>query len=154
MPKTHHEAAAAMVRSAPRGNRMSGIPDDSNPASHARKILIVEDSFANRDMLTRRLQRRGFAVCGAADGSTGVAMSVSEMPDLILMDTAHQGRRQDRSDSRHRLDSARAGERPGEKCRGGLRRLRHQAGRSDPAAGEDRALFDESGCGSCPIEQR
>ena len=48
----------------------------------------MEDNFANRDMLTRRLQRRGFAVCSAADGSTGVAMSVSEMPDVILMDVA------------------------------------------------------------------
>jgi two-component system, cell cycle response regulator DivK len=67
---------------------MSGNPDDSGPASQAKKILIVEDSFANRDMLTRRLQRRGFAVCSAEDGSIGVAMSVSELPDLILMDVA------------------------------------------------------------------
>lgn len=50
--------------------------------------MIVEDSFANRDMLTRRLQRRGFTVCSAADGPTGVAMSVSETPDVILMDVA------------------------------------------------------------------
>ena len=63
-------------------------PDDSPPSPQARTILIVEDSFANRDMLTRRLQRRGFAVFGAADGATGVAMSVSELPDLILMDVA------------------------------------------------------------------
>ena len=67
---------------------MQGIPDDSEPASLAKKILIVEDSFANRDMLTRRLRRRGFTVCSAADGLTGVAMSVSEMPDAILMDVA------------------------------------------------------------------
>lgn len=67
---------------------MRGIPDDSRPASQAKKILIVEDSFANRDMLTRRLQRSGFRVCSAADGATGVAMSVSEMPELILMDVA------------------------------------------------------------------
>ena len=65
-----------------------GIPDDSKTASQAKKILIVEDSFANRDMLTRRLQRSGFTVCSAADGSIGVAMSVSEMPDVILMDVA------------------------------------------------------------------
>ena len=62
--------------------------DDSKPASQATKILIVEDSIANRDMLTRRLQRRGFTVCGAPDGATGVAMSVSEKPDVILMDVA------------------------------------------------------------------
>ena len=67
---------------------MNGTPDDSKTASQAKKILIVEDSFANRDMLTRRLQRSGFTVCSAADGSTGVALSVSEMPDVILMDVA------------------------------------------------------------------
>ena len=52
------------------------------------KILLVEDSPANRDMLTRRLQHRGFVVCGAADGPAGVAMARSEKPDLILMDVA------------------------------------------------------------------
>jgi two-component system, cell cycle response regulator DivK len=67
---------------------MSDIPNDSTPAPEGKKILLVEDSFANRDMLTRRLQRRGFTVCSAADGSTGVAMSVSEKPDVILMDVA------------------------------------------------------------------
>ena len=67
---------------------MSGIPNDSNPAPQAKKVLIVEDSFANRDMLTRRLQRRGYTVCSAADGSIGVAMSVSEKPDVILMDVS------------------------------------------------------------------
>jgi CheY-like chemotaxis protein len=50
--------------------------------------LIVEDSCDNRDMLTQRLQRSGFTVCNAADGSTGVAMSAPEMPDIILMDVA------------------------------------------------------------------
>jgi CheY-like chemotaxis protein len=67
---------------------MRGSSDDSKAVSQAKKVLIVEDSFANRDMLTRRLQRRGFTVCSAADGSTGVAMSVSEQPDVILMDVA------------------------------------------------------------------
>jgi len=52
------------------------------------KILLVEDSFPNRDMLTRRLQRRGFAVCCAVDGPSGVGMALLEMPDLILMDVA------------------------------------------------------------------
>lgn len=64
------------------------MSDDGKAASRDKTILIVEDSFANRDMLTRRLQRRGFTVCSAADGSTGVAMSVSERPDLVLMDVA------------------------------------------------------------------
>lgn len=52
----------------------------------AARILIVEDNEMNRDMLSRRLQRRGFEVCVAADGPQGVAAAVSEMPDLILMD--------------------------------------------------------------------
>ena len=50
------------------------------------KILLVESNLAGRDMLIRRLERRGFAVCGAADGPTGVTLAVSEMPDVILMD--------------------------------------------------------------------
>jgi len=50
--------------------------------------LLVEDSLPNRDMLTRRLQTRGFVVCSAEDGPIGVAMAASEMPDLILMDVA------------------------------------------------------------------
>ena len=54
----------------------------------ATKILLIEDSLPNRDMLTRRLERRGFAVCSASDGPSGVAMSVLEMPDVILMDVA------------------------------------------------------------------
>ena len=66
---------------------MSDTPHHGSPPP-ARKILLVEDSFANRDMLTRRLQRNGFNVCSAADGATGVAMSVSEQPDVILMDVA------------------------------------------------------------------
>ena len=52
------------------------------------KILLVEDNEMNRDMLTRRLQRYGFAVCSAHDGATGVLMAASENPDLILMDIA------------------------------------------------------------------
>lgn len=52
------------------------------------KILIVEDNEMNRDMLTRRLTRHGFEVVAAIDGPQGIAMSVSEMPDLILMDVA------------------------------------------------------------------
>ena len=52
------------------------------------RILLVEDNEANRDMLTRRLQRHGFAVCCAHDGAAGVAMAASEAPDLILMDVA------------------------------------------------------------------
>ena len=61
---------------------------DAAAPQPAIKVLLVEDSLPNRDMLTRRLERRGFVVRGAEDGPTGVAMSVSEMPDIILMDVA------------------------------------------------------------------
>ncbi len=66
------------------------MPDIANAVASERatKILLVEDSLPNRDMLTRRLVRQGFAVCCAVDGPSGVAMSVSEMPDVILMDVA------------------------------------------------------------------
>ena len=50
------------------------------------KILLVEDNEMNRDMLSRRLQRKGFAVVMAEDGKAGVAMAASELPDLILLD--------------------------------------------------------------------
>ncbi len=50
------------------------------------KILLVEDNEMNRDMLSRRLERRGYEVLIAIDGEQGVAMARSESPDLILMD--------------------------------------------------------------------
>ena len=50
------------------------------------KILIVEDNEMNRDMLSRRLMRKGFEIVMAEDGQRGVDMSKSENPDLILMD--------------------------------------------------------------------
>jgi CheY-like chemotaxis protein len=50
------------------------------------KVLLVEDNEMNRDMLSRRLQRKGFEVVMALDGAEGVAMAQSENPDLILMD--------------------------------------------------------------------
>ncbi len=50
------------------------------------RILLVEDNEMNRDMLSRRLQRRGYEVVIAVDGERGVAMARSESPDLILMD--------------------------------------------------------------------
>jgi CheY-like chemotaxis protein len=50
------------------------------------KILLVEDNEMNRDMLSRRLIRRGFEVPMAVDGQLAIDMSVSEKPDLILMD--------------------------------------------------------------------
>ena len=50
------------------------------------KILIVEDNEMNRDMLSRRLTRKGFNVVIAEDGARGVEMAKDESPDLILMD--------------------------------------------------------------------
>jgi CheY-like chemotaxis protein len=50
------------------------------------KILLVEDNELNRDMLSRRLERRGYQVLIAVDGEQGVAMAQSEAPDLVLMD--------------------------------------------------------------------
>ena len=50
------------------------------------KVLLVEDNEMNRDMLSRRLTRRGFDVVFAADGKQGVALARSEKPDIILMD--------------------------------------------------------------------
>ncbi len=50
------------------------------------KILLVEDNEMNRDMLGRRLQRRGFEVLIAVDGAEALAMAERGAPDLILMD--------------------------------------------------------------------
>lgn len=50
------------------------------------KILLVEDNEMNRDMLSRRLERKGHQILIALDGEQGVAMAQSEAPDLILMD--------------------------------------------------------------------
>src|SRR6187402_196499 len=49
-------------------------------------ILLVEDHEDNRDMLTRRLERKGFSVVCAVDGAEGVSMAGQHHPDLILMD--------------------------------------------------------------------
>ena len=50
------------------------------------KILLVEDNEMNRDMLSRRLKRKGYDVVSATDGARGITMAQSEAPDLILMD--------------------------------------------------------------------
>lgn len=50
------------------------------------RILLVEDNEMNRDMLSRRLERKGYAVIMAFDGEQGVNMAKSECPDIILMD--------------------------------------------------------------------
>ena len=50
------------------------------------KILVVEDNEMNRDMLTRRLERRGYDVIVSADGEEGISKAQSDHPDLVLMD--------------------------------------------------------------------
>ena len=52
------------------------------------KILIVEDNEMNRDMLSRRLERRGYTIAIAIDGGAGVEKAHTEAPDLILMDVS------------------------------------------------------------------
>jgi two-component system, cell cycle response regulator DivK len=55
------------------------------------KILLVEDNEMNRDMLSRRLQRRGYDVVTAVDGESGLALTRAEVPALILMDMSLPG---------------------------------------------------------------
>lgn len=50
------------------------------------KILLVEDNEMNRDMLSRRLQKRGHEVAIAVDGAAGVAKAKAELPEIVLMD--------------------------------------------------------------------
>ena len=51
-----------------------------------KKVLIVEDNEMNSDMLSRRLERRGFEVAIAVDGQQGIDMAQTTTPDIILMD--------------------------------------------------------------------
>jgi two-component system, cell cycle response regulator DivK len=55
------------------------------------KILLVEDNPLNRDMLSRRLVKRGFEVVTAEDGLQGVDSATSLLPDLVLMDMSLPG---------------------------------------------------------------
>src|SRR5689334_8937674 len=55
------------------------------------RILLVEDNELNRDMLSRRLARKGYDVLVAEDGAKGVAAAAAEKPDLILMDMSLPG---------------------------------------------------------------
>lgn len=52
------------------------------------KILIVEDNELNLDVLSRRLQRKGYEIVAAKDGQEGVALAKAEIPALILMDVS------------------------------------------------------------------
>ena len=50
------------------------------------RILLVEDNELNRDMLSRRLTKKGYEIIMAVDGESGVELALSLKPDLILMD--------------------------------------------------------------------
>jgi CheY-like chemotaxis protein len=50
------------------------------------KLLLVEDNPENRDMLSRRLLRKGFELCFAGDGAEAIALTREQKPDLVLMD--------------------------------------------------------------------
>jgi two-component system cell cycle response regulator DivK len=52
------------------------------------KILLVEDNEMNREMLSKRLARKGYSVISAHDGDQGHSLACSEAPDLILMDVS------------------------------------------------------------------
>jgi len=55
------------------------------------KILLVEDNDLNRDMLSRRLTKRGYEVVTATDGEEGLVLAQAEQPDLVLMDMSLPG---------------------------------------------------------------
>jgi CheY-like chemotaxis protein len=57
-----------------------------NDARAKPRILLIEDNELNRDMLRRRLERRGYAVAEAVDGLAGLAAAKASRPDLVLMD--------------------------------------------------------------------
>jgi CheY-like chemotaxis protein len=56
-----------------------------------KKILLIEDNELNRDMLSRRLQKRGYEVVSAVDGETGITLAQTEAPAVILMDVSLPG---------------------------------------------------------------
>jgi CheY-like chemotaxis protein len=70
----------------PRGARAA-----VGPESRMKKILLIEDNELNRDMLSRRLQKRGYEVATAVDGETGLIKAQTEAPALILMDVSLPG---------------------------------------------------------------
>ncbi len=73
------------------------------------KILLVEDNEMNRDMLSRRLVKRGFDVVIAVDGLLGLSMATTEKPDLILMDMSLPGLSGWEASQRIKADPATAG---------------------------------------------
>ena len=112
------------------------------------KILLVEDNEMNRDMLSRRLTKRGYEVSVALDGQDGIDQAKEMQPDLILIDMSLPVKDGWVATAELKSDpatkqipviglSARDGGRSGEGDRRRLRRLRHEADRDRPAVGED-----------------
>ena len=126
-------------------------------------ILIVEDHDLNRDMLSRRLKRRGFQVVAAADGAAGVEAALRERPDLVLMDMSlpvvdgWQATRMIKANpetsghSRDGPDRPCPEGRPGTRAGGRLRRIRNQAGGSRPPADQDRRAALKGPAGEQPM---
>lgn len=65
---------------------MQCINSDDVLGRHMSKILLIEDNEMNRDMLSRRLERRGYGIVTAESGELGISLAHLELPDLILMD--------------------------------------------------------------------
>ena len=84
-------AAAPGEEAAPAGPAASALDIINSSPTTAVKILLVEDNEMNRDMLSRRLLKRGYGVIIAIDGEQGVALAKTERPDLILMDLSLPG---------------------------------------------------------------
>ena len=113
-------------------------------------VLIVEDNPINRDVLGRRLERRGYSIRFAEDGPSGIRTARDLMPDVILMDIGlgemdgWEATRRIKADPRtdghpdHRADGERLRIRSREELRRRLLRFRHQAGRSGAPARQDR----------------
>src|SRR5690349_19081355 len=70
----------------------ASVPPATPPATAAAEtVLVVDDNAANRDALTRRLGRRGYAVLTAADGPAALAVVASRPVDLVLLDVMMPG---------------------------------------------------------------
>src|SRR5438270_309061 len=88
LPESHRRDACATGGRAGRDPLSCRVSALSRPHGDPAvpRILLVEDNEMNRDMLSRRLERKGYEVAIAVDGGQGVEMATAQLPDLILMD--------------------------------------------------------------------